>query len=76
MDHLDPIQGAERWQASQRVIPQECHCGCHLSDEDDLPLAQHDEPCCETCVCGLHFLQGLEEHQRRCEAYLIHHYQG
>ncbi len=70
MDHLDPSQGAERRQADQKFIPQECRCGCHLLDEDGLPLARHDEPCCEPCLCGLNFSSGLDEHQRRCPVYL------
>lgn len=75
MDHLDPSQGFERRLAAQRVPLQECRCGCHFADEDGLPLAQHTEPCCQTCVCGQHFAQGLEEHQLYCEVYLIHHQQ-
>lgn len=76
MDHLDPSQGAERRQAEQRLVPQECTCGCHFPDEDGLPLLRHDGPCCQPCTCGLNFISGLEEHQRYCEAYLISQQQG
>jgi len=70
-DHLDPSQGAERRQAEQRLMPQECICGCHRPSEDGILWTKHLAPCCETCVCGLNFASGLEEHQRYCEAYLI-----
>lgn len=76
MDHLDPSQGAERRQAEQRLMPQECQCSCHLPIEEGPLRTKHVAPCCYPCVCGLNFISGLEEHQRYCEAYLISQQQG
>ncbi|MFA6253332.1 MAG: hypothetical protein WCV69_03920 [Patescibacteria group bacterium] len=70
MEIIDPSQDAERRQAAQRITPQVCRCGCHIEDEDGIPLTKHDGPCCETCICGLSIvIGGLDEHQRRCSVY-------